>query len=160
MGLRVLPHKQVAVCKLGLYLNIPLWVHHVIGLLSVRFVSFTHILCVSVPDFYPAFPACLTGISPSTPSPWPLPVLFDINIMSGWPDGVGFRCGAVASSALLLPGYKQVSCGLWWPIAVAHMLIELIRQPRFPPSPSLTPSLPPSPPPRLHCTLHSVGNGQ
>lgn len=96
-----------------------------------HFLPFTHIPRLSIPAFYAAFPACLTGISPSTPSPWPLPVLFDINIVSGWPDGVGFRCGAVASSALLLPGYKQVSCGPWWPITVAHMLIEKIRQPQF-----------------------------
>lgn len=65
------------------------------------------------------------------PSPWPLPVLFDINIALGWPDGVGFRCGTAASSALLLPGYKQVSCGPWWPISVAHMLIEKLRQSWF-----------------------------
>lgn len=92
--------------------------------------------------FYTALPFCFTGISPSTPSRWPLPVLFDINIVLGWPDGVGFRFGTVASSAPLLPGYKQVSCGPWWPITVAHMLIEKIRQPWFPLCP-----------PALRCTV-------
>lgn len=129
-------------------LNVSLLVRHLICLLLVPFLSFTHILCFSLPGFLPAFPACLTGISPSTPSPRPLPVLFDINIVSGWPNGVGFRCGAVASSALLLPGYKQVSCGPWWPITIAHMLIEQSRQPC------------PPPPACLHCTPGSVGNGQ
>ena len=47
---------------------------------------------------------------PSSPSPQPLPVLFDINIVSGWVSS-----GAVHSSALLLLGYKQVSCGPCWP---------------------------------------------
>lgn len=53
--------------------------------------------------------------------------------MLGWPDGVGFHPGIVASSALLLPGYKQVSCRPQRPITIAHMLIENIRQPWFPP---------------------------
>lgn len=80
----------------------------------------------------------LWHLHPPPASPWPPSVLFDINIVLGWPDGVEFRCGAVARSALLLPGYKQVSCGPWWAISSAHMLIERIRQPwcpQHPPSP-------------------------
>lgn len=77
----------------------------------------------------PSLPVSLASPPPSAPSRWPLPVLFDINIMGCLPDGVGFRCGAVAISALLLPCYKQVSGGPRCPITVGHMLIEEIRQP-------------------------------
>lgn len=115
--------------------------------LLCHFQSLT--LCLSPP--LPVSPWHLPS-SPS-PSPRPLSVLFDINIVWGWPDGVGFRCGAVASFCSLLPGYKQVIRGPWWPVTVAHMLIEKLSPPNPPRLPSPHPAC-------SHCTLSSAGNGQ
>lgn len=94
------------------------------------------------PWFLPSVPCLSLWYLMLRLPPRPLPVLFDINIASTRPGGVGFRCGAEASSALLLPGYKQVSRGPWRPVTDAHMLIGRISRRWFPCSPPACTGLP------------------
>lgn len=120
-------------CSFSFFVLVPLYL----------FTASVDSLAFSVTGLNPAFPACLIGIPPSAPlclAPACL-VWYKYRLGPAWWGRVSvWGCGQFCS------GYKQVSCGLRWPITFSHMLIERIRQHWCPAC--------------LHYTPCSVGNGQ